>query len=44
MKQAIKVAASQFTTRRMVQEYARDFYAPALRGDGGPADPPAGLS
>jgi starch phosphorylase len=33
MKHAIAVAGRQFTTRRMLQDYARDYYAPAMRGD-----------
>lgn len=40
MKQALRIAASRFTTRRMVQEYVRDYYVPALRGSGEADDPP----
>jgi starch phosphorylase len=39
MKRAIEVAARQFTARRMVQEYVRDYYVPALRREPG-GDPP----
>ncbi len=41
MKAAIAVAGRRFTARRMVQEYTRDYYVPALRGEGGSDDPPA---
>ncbi len=40
MKNALRVAASRYTTRRMVQEYARDFYVPALAGAREMDDPP----
>jgi starch phosphorylase len=40
MKHAIRVAGQQFTARRMLQQYARSSYVPAMRGDGGPDDPP----
>jgi len=40
MKRSIMEAARRFTARRMVQEYARDYYVPALTGEGGPDDPP----
>ncbi len=33
MKNAIMVAGRHFTTARMVEEYARQYYAPALRGE-----------
>jgi len=33
MKEAFEVAVSRFTTRRMVQAYAREHYAPALRDE-----------
>ena len=32
MKSALRVAGAYFTTRRMVQEYARHYYVPALQG------------
>ena len=41
MKHALRVAGSRFTSRRMVQEYATDFYVPALRGTMEGDDPPA---
>ena len=40
MKAAIKEAGRFFTTRRMVQDYTRDYYAAALRGDAAGDDPP----
>jgi starch phosphorylase len=40
MKNALRVAASHYTTRRMVQEYANDYYAPALVGSRDFDDPP----
>jgi starch phosphorylase len=39
MKQAIRVAGTRFTAQRMVQEYVRGCYAPAMRGIS-PEDPP----
>lgn len=33
MKNALRMAGGHFTTRRMVQDYARLFYAPALGGE-----------
>ena len=41
MKHALRVAGQQFTARRMLMEYVQLSYAPAMRGDGGPDDPPA---
>ncbi len=41
MKEAIVESGRFFTTRRMVQDYARDYYVPALRGDADDSDPPA---
>jgi glycogen phosphorylase len=32
MKHAMRVAGRRFTAERMVQEYVRDYYAPAMRG------------
>jgi starch phosphorylase len=32
MKHAMRVAGTRFTAERMVQEYMRDYYAPAMRG------------
>ena len=40
MKAAIKEAGRTFTTRRMVQDYVRKYYVPALRGDAAGDDPP----
>ncbi len=40
MKESIFEAGRFFTTRRMVQEYTRDYYLPALRGDAPDEDPP----
>ena len=40
MKHALRVAGQQFNARRMVTEYVRQSYAAAMRGDGGPDDPP----
>jgi starch phosphorylase len=40
MKHALREAGARFTTRRMVQEYVRDYYVPAMRGNPAPADPP----
>jgi len=40
MKQSILVAGRQFTTRRMLQDYAAGYYAPAMRGDPPTDDPP----
>ncbi|MEO7965380.1 MAG: alpha-glucan family phosphorylase [Gemmatimonadaceae bacterium] len=40
MKNAIRVAGQQFTSRRMVQNYAGKYYAPAMRGDLEGDDPP----
>jgi starch phosphorylase len=40
MKHAIRVAGQQFTSRRMLQTYSRFYYAPAMRGNPEPDDPP----
>lgn len=42
MKQAICVAGQKFTTRRMVQEYAVEYYAPAMHPESFVDDPPTG--
>ena len=42
MKHALRVAGARFTTRRMVQDYARDYYAGALAGELNGDDPPTG--
>jgi starch phosphorylase len=39
MKHALREAGERFSTRRMVQEYVRDYYIPPMRGEA-PADPP----
>jgi starch phosphorylase len=40
MKASITEAGRMFTTRRMVQDYVRQYYVPALRGDAAGDDPP----
>jgi len=40
MKESLRVAASYFTTGRMVREYAERFYVPALAGEVNTDDPP----
>ncbi len=40
MKHAMRVAGQQFTARRMVEQYARGYYAPSILGDVLPDDPP----
>jgi starch phosphorylase len=40
MKHAVRVAGQQFTSRRMLQNYADHYYAPAMRGDLQGDDPP----
>ena len=40
MKHAMRHAARRFTARRMVQEYATDYYRAALEGGGAADDPP----
>ena len=40
MKHAMRVAGQQFTARRMVEQYARSYYAPSIQGDALPDDPP----
>lgn len=40
MREAIREAGRFFTTRRMVQEYAREYYLPALAGERTGDDPP----
>ena len=40
MKQAMRAAGESFTTRRMVMDYMRTHYAPALRGARDADDPP----
>jgi starch phosphorylase len=42
MKNAIRVAGQHFTARRMVEQYARAYYAPSILGDVLPDDPPIG--
>jgi starch phosphorylase len=40
MKHAVWVAGREFTTERMLREYAEMYYLPALRGTAGPGVPP----
>jgi starch phosphorylase len=42
MKHALRTAGQRFTARRMVREYVRQSYAPAMRGDMTGDDPPTG--
>ncbi len=42
MKHALRVAGARFTTRRMVQEYVQEYYAPALLGELDGEDQPTG--
>jgi starch phosphorylase len=41
MKHALHVAGARFTSRRMVQQYTRQYYAPALRGESSGDDAPS---
>jgi hypothetical protein len=40
MRHALRLAGTKFTARRMVQDYAQEHYAPALRGEACSDDPP----
>lgn len=40
MKNAMRVAGTKFTGRRMVEQYVRAYYAPAILGDALQDDPP----
>ncbi|MGH7688024.1 MAG: alpha-glucan family phosphorylase, partial [Gemmatimonadaceae bacterium] len=40
MKHAIRTGGEQFTARRMLQEYVRDYYLPSIVGDPAGDDPP----
>ncbi|MFZ5623240.1 MAG: alpha-glucan family phosphorylase [Gemmatimonadota bacterium] len=42
MKQAMRVVGQRFTTQRMLCEYVRDYYLPAMGGDLSHDDPPTG--
>jgi starch phosphorylase len=42
MRNAIRVAGRSFTARRMMIEYAENYYVPAMRGDPFDDDPPRG--
>jgi glycogen phosphorylase len=42
MKHALRQAGRRFTGSRMLREYVANYYAPTLRGNGRPDDPPAG--
>jgi hypothetical protein len=41
MRHAMRLAGSRFMARRMVQDYVRSYYVPAMRGDPFSDDPPA---
>jgi starch phosphorylase len=40
MKHALRTAGERFTARRMVQQYVKAYYGPALRAEPFAADPP----
>jgi starch phosphorylase len=40
MKHAMRAAGSRFTARRMLMDYVRDYYVPAILGNSGPDTPP----
>jgi starch phosphorylase len=40
MKHALRTAGGRFTSRRMVEQYVAEYYAPAMRGDLPSDDPP----
>ena len=40
MRYAIRLTAGRFTARRMVQDYVRAYYVPAMRGEASGDDPP----
>jgi starch phosphorylase len=42
MRHALRLAGSHFTARRMVQNYVREYYVPAIRGEAAGDDPPTG--
>ncbi|MEO7217076.1 MAG: alpha-glucan family phosphorylase [Gemmatimonadaceae bacterium] len=42
MKHAICVAGQKFTARRMVEQYAKNYYAPTMRAESFADDPPTG--
>jgi glycogen phosphorylase len=42
MKHAIRQAGRHFTAARMVQQYTREYYVPAMAGTNLPDDPPTG--
>jgi glycogen phosphorylase len=42
MRNAIRVAGSRFSGRRMVIDYSENYYVPAMRGDPFTDDPPRG--
>jgi starch phosphorylase len=42
MKHALRVAGQEFTGRRMLRQYVTGCYAPAIRGNTIPDDPPVG--
>jgi starch phosphorylase len=42
MRHAMHEAGERFTARRMLQQYTRESYLPAMRGEAPPTDPPTG--
>ncbi len=40
MRHAMRLAGPRFSSRRMMQDYVQEYYAPAIRGDGLADDPP----
>ncbi|HEX9895468.1 MAG TPA: hypothetical protein VGA78_16175, partial [Gemmatimonadales bacterium] len=40
MRNALRVAAGQFTAHRMLRDYSERYYVPAMRGDVSADDPP----
>ncbi len=44
MRNALRVAGSTFSARRMVQDYVQDYYTPAMRGTPLLDDPPSAMN
>jgi starch phosphorylase len=40
MRHAMRAAGARFTSRRMLQEYVRDYYLPSIVGESLPDEPP----
>ena len=40
MRHALRLGGQRFTARRMLTDYVREYYAPAIVGDHGADDPP----